>query len=183
MQFLDTGLEFVRNGSTYRDAAERLVQQSIEAERAAARVRPPLSHPRPARGAAVPDGARARGRRAPHPDDPRRGDGDGRAPGRARPRHSGQHRRRDCGGVRRPRHPAGDCRRAVRHLARARASPRTPRKSACASSRCARSTRRITATTARPSGACPNGASSRDRRRGLTPATISTGRGASDVRR
>ena len=31
MQFLDTGLEFVRNGSTYRVAAERLVQQSHEA--------------------------------------------------------------------------------------------------------------------------------------------------------
>ena len=31
MQFLDTGLEFVRNGSTYRVAAERLVQQSREA--------------------------------------------------------------------------------------------------------------------------------------------------------
>lgn len=31
MQFLDTGLEFVRNGSTYRVAAERLVQRSHEA--------------------------------------------------------------------------------------------------------------------------------------------------------
>jgi citrate synthase len=31
MQFLDNGLDFVRNGSTYRDAAERLVQQSIAA--------------------------------------------------------------------------------------------------------------------------------------------------------
>jgi citrate synthase len=31
MQFLDTGLDFVRKGSTYRDAAERLVQQGIEA--------------------------------------------------------------------------------------------------------------------------------------------------------
>jgi citrate synthase len=31
MQFLDTGLEFVRSGSSYRDAAERLVQRSIEA--------------------------------------------------------------------------------------------------------------------------------------------------------
>ena len=31
MQFLDTGLEFVRSGSTYRVAAERLVQQSHEA--------------------------------------------------------------------------------------------------------------------------------------------------------
>ena len=31
MQFLDTGLEFVRGGSTYRDAAERLVQRSMEA--------------------------------------------------------------------------------------------------------------------------------------------------------
>ena len=31
MQFLDTGLELVRNGSTYRDAAERLVQRSHEA--------------------------------------------------------------------------------------------------------------------------------------------------------
>jgi citrate synthase len=31
MQFLDTGLEFVRSGSTYRDAAERLVQKSAEA--------------------------------------------------------------------------------------------------------------------------------------------------------
>jgi citrate synthase len=32
MQFLDTGLDFVRNGSTYRDAAERLVNRSIEAD-------------------------------------------------------------------------------------------------------------------------------------------------------
>jgi citrate synthase len=31
MQFLDTGLEFVRSGSTYRVAAERLVQRSHEA--------------------------------------------------------------------------------------------------------------------------------------------------------
>jgi citrate synthase len=32
MQFLDTGLDFVRGGATYRDAAERLVQQSIDAK-------------------------------------------------------------------------------------------------------------------------------------------------------
>jgi citrate synthase len=31
MQFLDTGLELVRGGSTYRDAAEQLVQRSIAA--------------------------------------------------------------------------------------------------------------------------------------------------------
>jgi citrate synthase len=31
MQFLDTGLEFVRGGSTYRDAAEQLVQRSVQA--------------------------------------------------------------------------------------------------------------------------------------------------------
>ena len=47
--------------------------------------------------------------------------------GRRRP---GQHRRRHRRGLRRPRHPAGDCRRAVHHLARARASRRTPRKNA-----------------------------------------------------
>ncbi len=31
MQFLDTGLEFVRNGSTYREAAERLVERTHQA--------------------------------------------------------------------------------------------------------------------------------------------------------
>ena len=98
-----------------------------------------------------------------HPDDPRRRDGDGRASRRARARGAGQHRRRHRGGVRRHRHPARDRRRAVRHLARARHRGAGAGRDACASTRCARSIRRIIATTARRSGACPSAASSRPR--------------------
>ena len=64
MQFLDTGLELVRKGASYRDAADAdRRRRCLEAGETPPGLRPSLPHPRPARRAAVPDGAGARSRR------------------------------------------------------------------------------------------------------------------------
>ncbi len=73
MQFLDTGLALIRNGSSVREAAAAIVQRSLDAGRDAARLRPSLPHPRSSRCAIVPDGARARSRVRSRPDDSRGG--------------------------------------------------------------------------------------------------------------
>ena len=69
----------------------------------------------------------------------------------ARARDSGQHRWRDCRCLRKkPRHSAGDCGRALRHLASPWDCCARREEDACARNRCGRSIPGITATTARP---------------------------------
>ena len=63
MQFLDTGLEMVRKGASLSRGGRALVVQTLpRADEPPPGLRPPVPHPRSARGAAVPDGAGARGR-------------------------------------------------------------------------------------------------------------------------
>ena len=127
--------------------------------RFAARIRPPVPHPGSARRPAVPDGARARGRRRAHPDDPRGRDA---APHNASARRSaaaGQYRRRHCRGLRRPGHAADRRQRALHHLARPGYRGAGPGRARAASTRCGRSIRRTTSTTDRRSGGCRSGGS------------------------
>ena len=162
MQFLDNGLEMVRKGASYREAAARL-------RRTVARTsdEPPPGfghrfHTRDPRAApSVPDGARARGRGRAHPDDSRRRDDAARAD---RSRDAGRCRSTSTARSRRSAAISAFRRASPTRCSSSRASPaspRTPRKSAFASSRCARSTRRITLTTGHRSAGCPNGENSR----------------------
>ena len=65
MQFLDAGLELVRSGASYqRRGADASCRSTCDSGEPIPGLRPSLPHARSARRAAVPDGARARGRRA-----------------------------------------------------------------------------------------------------------------------
>ena len=80
MGVLDSGLELVRNGAVL-PRRRRPDRRAVPADRRRdPRLRPPVSHAGSARGTAVSDGARTRGRRAPRADDPRRGDDAGGTP-------------------------------------------------------------------------------------------------------
>ena len=74
MQFLDTGLELVRKGASYRSAAEQIVQRCVRGQGNPAGIRPPVPYAGPARRAIVSDGARTRGGGRAHPDDSCRGE-------------------------------------------------------------------------------------------------------------
>ena len=100
MRFLDAGLTMVRAGRSCRRRPE--AGRRLRARRSApAGLRPPVSHPRSAGGAAVPDGARARARRRARPPAARDRIPARRPPGRARPA-AGQRRRRHRRDLRRP---------------------------------------------------------------------------------
>ena len=180
MQFLDAGLALVREGASVRDAATQIVEKSLDAARDTARVRSPLPHPRPARRPAVPDGAGARSRVGSRPHDSRRGTGAARLSRRRGPDAAGQHRRRHRRRLRRPRHPARPSPTRCSSSRACPASPRTPTKSGSVSSRCGRSTPRITATTARPNAGCPSaGSSKHSSRAGRRGQSLGTVTGAS----
>jgi hypothetical protein len=92
-----------RAGPQGRVATGRRPQRSStlrESGEPRSRLRPSLPHTRPAGGAAVPDGPRARGRGGARPDDPRRRDGaarNGRGSGRCRSTSTG--RSRPCAAI------------------------------------------------------------------------------------
>ena len=71
MQFLDSGLEIVRKGASYRDAAAADCRSLAGNRRRHPRLRPSLSHARPARDPPVSDGVGTGSRRRAHLDDPR----------------------------------------------------------------------------------------------------------------
>ena len=160
MQFLDAGLELVRGGRHLQATRRsRIVQQCFESERADPRLRPPLPHARPPGRPTVPDGARARGGGRSHPDDPRRRAGDRRAA--RRPRTC-----RSTSTARLPRSAATSASRppSPTRCSSSRACPASRRrrtKSATANTRCGRSIRRITCTTAPASAVCRTNAGSR----------------------
>ena len=119
-----------------------------------------LPHARPARGAAVPDGAGARGRRRAHPDDPRRRDAARRATRRARaavPVNIDGAIAAVCGDLGMP----PDVANALFIISRVPGHRGAgPGRARARSTRCGRSIPRITSTTDRRSAACQSGANS-----------------------
>ncbi len=159
MQFLDSGLALVREGVGLRDGRRAHRAEVRGRPRDPAGIRPSLPHARSARRAALSDGARARGRGRSHPDDSRR-----RARRSTTIPTSMAERRRSTSTARSPPSAATSAsrRRSPTRSSSSRAcpaSPRTPTRNASASSRCARSIRRTTATTARRCGGCRSGES------------------------
>jgi hypothetical protein len=159
MQFLDKGLERSRRRRATWRPRRRSSRAACRERRGDPGVRPPLPHARSARGAALPDGPRARGRRGSRADDPRRRDGAGNGtPGAPLPVNIDGAIAAVCGDLGIPPEAAN----ALFIISRVPASRRTRARSASATSRCGRSIRRTTATTAPRSGACPSGASKLD---------------------